>query len=197
MGLASRPTHRALIRVKAPNDVDIAVSASGRGGWRTESNGDSIGPRIYQVPLIPDPGANSINLDVWIADGPWTTLTTMAPHQGGNVVFSAMSVGSFEVTMTPMIDQNGKAQIFISTTKTEGPKRVSAIGNDGKAYAGRSMGWAKTTALETQGFTFDLAAARIKSVMIQERDYNWHIVAQNVTLDASHPTAAKILVNPK
>ena len=33
--------------------------------------------------------------------------------------------------------------------------------------------------------------------MIQTRSYNKHVIAQNVAVDANHPTAAKILINPK
>jgi RNA polymerase sigma factor (sigma-70 family) len=194
VGIVPRPTHRALVRIKAPIDVDVFLTALGPGSMQTGSSGVPGGRKDYQLAFSPAPGTTSISIDVWIADGLWTQMRS--PHIYGDGMMS-MTMNGFGATLTPLIDQNGQSMVFLSTSTTKGLKRISVVGIDGKIYPGQSQGRAGAGGFDTEEFVFPLSSKQVKSLMIQTRAYNKHVIAENIAVDANHPTAAKIIINPK
>jgi hypothetical protein len=185
------PKFKALIRITRPEGADSSASVID-GNER----GASWFPGNQELLLIFDaaPGASSVNLQATIADGPWKTVMDMRANPDGVM---STGQGNINISMSPLVDQNGKSLLFASISGVSSPMQIVAIAGDGTQSVGQSQGSSSTSKTNLGGYVFDMQANKIKRLQIQTRKFNKQVTAKNVCLDPNDPTQAQIVVDSR
>jgi len=180
------PKYQALIRITCPDDDDTQVDLP-NGQMRGESGQNKEQIVVFDA----RPDATSVDIRVLVSDSPWKSVMSLVANPDG---VASMSGGPAEISLSPMIDQNGKSLLFASVAGVSYPMRLVCIGNDGSQHIGESQGSSATNKTNLGGYLFDIPRDKIKTIQIQTRKYNKRVTARNICLDPNNPTQARIEV---
>ena len=185
-------THAVLFR---KTGAELSCSATMQGGKVITQYVLDGGPNeSYRlIPFKPEPGRNSVDLELTIADGDWQTLCDAKNRPG-------QSLGSFEtpeggVALTHLMEHpQGGAMIYVVREAGEQGWRICAADENGQLHPCVNINTRQVGKMVTALAQFDLTPEQVASVVVQTRPFNRKLTVRNVALDPAHPTKPQITV---
>ncbi len=172
------------------NDIDVNYKVSSiMGGYDNESCMlKDIEQNVITAYLKED--VEKVTVSIGIASGPWNTVTNYSANNGRG----ALGVAGNSFMFSEKYIKDGKLCINVTDSMIEFPRRLTAVGKDGKVYycgqtGSTTMNGVRMSEYRYEGITED----DVKEFQFQVREYKW-VDFENVSLRPDVKTAVKAVI---
>jgi hypothetical protein len=186
------PTMQTAIRVTAAPDANVQMHVLNAFGVSFDDSRAVVADQVLWQAFGVRPGAQTFDVEVTIADGPWETIATLdTPERVGMTAIGAAKYGG--TTFTPMMPGPGGEMIqYISAEIPNLPWRVVYTDIGGAQHEARGKMATGAGRIRTGQFAYDLPINQIAKVQLQVHPTNKRVLASNISLDPAKPTPVQI-----
>jgi hypothetical protein len=185
-------THAVLFR---KTGAELSCRATMQGGKVVTQYVLDGGPNeaYWLIPFKPEPGRDSVDLELTVADGEWQTVCDVKNQPG-------QDLGSFEtpqggVALTRVMEHpRGGSMVYVVREVSEQGWRICAVEENGQLRPCININTHQVGKMVTTVVQFDLAPEQIASVVVQTRPFNRKLTVRQIALDPAHPTKPQIAV---